>query len=103
MTRFDPLTHDGITQPIVEWALDYGIPPGLILKRLQRGMSVGPAITTPMRARPGDVLDELDFACRSTRRGVVDDLPDAAGTGGGSFAQERDQIEFSANPEKAAP
>ena len=26
MTRNDLLTFDGVTQPISEWALDYGIP-----------------------------------------------------------------------------
>jgi hypothetical protein len=58
MTRDDLLTYGGITQPITEWALDYGILPETILMRLNRGMTVAKAITKPMRARPGDKLPE---------------------------------------------
>lgn len=49
MTPATILEHDGIKQPIKEWALDYGITPGIIMARLERGMSVADAITTPMR------------------------------------------------------
>ncbi|WP_127595966.1 hypothetical protein [Nitratireductor alexandrii] len=58
MTRDDLLTMNGVTQPIAEWALDYGIPASLILTRLNRGMSTARAITKPMRAKPGDQLPE---------------------------------------------
>lgn len=50
------LTHDGITQPITEWALDYGIYPSVITDRLARGWSVERAITTPMIALPDQKL-----------------------------------------------
>lgn len=50
------LTHDGITQPITEWALDYGIYPNVIADRLARGWSVERAITTPMIVAPGQRL-----------------------------------------------
>ncbi len=42
------LSFGGIEQPIVEWALDYGITPGIIIARLERGMTVADAIVTPM-------------------------------------------------------
>lgn len=42
------LEHDGIKQPIIEWALDYGITPAIIIARLERGTSIAEAITTPM-------------------------------------------------------
>ena len=58
MTRDDLLTMDGVTQPIAEWALDYGIPASLIMDRLRYGMSTERAITKPMRAKPGDQLPE---------------------------------------------
>lgn len=44
----DLLTYDGTTQPVSEWALDYGIPAGQIIQRLQQGQSVEAAITTMM-------------------------------------------------------
>jgi hypothetical protein len=52
------LTYDNITQPIEEWALDYGIPAHLIRNRLRKGWSVERAITEPMRTTPGERLKE---------------------------------------------
>ena len=52
MTENDPLTFDGITQPISEWALDYGIPASLIIDRLAEGQSAETAITTMMPFEP---------------------------------------------------
>lgn len=46
------LTHEGITRPITEWALDYGIYPSVITDRLARGWTTGRAITTPMVVAP---------------------------------------------------
>jgi hypothetical protein len=48
MTPGTILKHEGRKQPIVEWALDYGITPAIIIGRLDRGMSIADAITTPM-------------------------------------------------------
>lgn len=53
------LTFEGITQPVEEWALDYGIPPRLIRDRLNHGWSVERAITTPMRVTPGARLKDV--------------------------------------------
>ncbi|KFL30649.1 hypothetical protein JP75_14345 [Devosia riboflavina] len=52
------LTHDGITQPINEWALDYGIYPDVIADRLERRWSVERAITTPMVVVPRQRLNK---------------------------------------------
>ncbi|MDZ7874359.1 MAG: hypothetical protein U5N27_15240 [Rhizobium sp.] len=49
MTPASILEHDGISQSITEWALDYGITPAIIIARLERGMSIADAITTPMK------------------------------------------------------
>lgn len=49
MTPETILEHDGIQQPIIEWALDYGITTGIIIGRLERGLSIADAITTPMK------------------------------------------------------
>lgn len=49
MTPSTILEHDGIKQPITEWALDYGITPAIIIGRLERGESITSAITTPMK------------------------------------------------------
>lgn len=49
MTPETILEHDGIQQPIMEWALDYGITPAIIIGRLERGMSIADAITLPMQ------------------------------------------------------
>lgn len=43
------LSLDGIEQPIVEWALDYGITPTIIIGRLERGTTIADAITMPMK------------------------------------------------------
>jgi hypothetical protein len=59
MTRDDLLTFDGVTQPIIEWALDYGIPSRLIIRRLGAGWAVQRAVETPMRTRPGARLVEV--------------------------------------------
>lgn len=48
MTPAAELEHENMKQPITEWALDYGITPGIIIARLERGMSVADAITSPM-------------------------------------------------------
>lgn len=56
MTCDDFLTFDDIEQPITEWALDYGVTPAVIIARLERGLSVEQAITTPMVTAPGQQL-----------------------------------------------
>lgn len=48
MTPASILAYDGIEQPIIEWALDYGITPEIIVARIERGMTVADAVTTPM-------------------------------------------------------
>ncbi|MET3925990.1 hypothetical protein [Devosia sp. 2618] len=68
------LTHDGITQPITEWALDYGIYPAVITDRLARGWTASRAITAPMVAAPRQRLDAqhmrgLTIAPRRVRAG----------------------------------
>jgi hypothetical protein len=49
MTPATIIEHDGIRQSITEWALDYGITPGIIIGRLGRGELVADAITMPMK------------------------------------------------------
>ncbi|WP_037317167.1 hypothetical protein [Ruegeria halocynthiae] len=57
------LTYQGSTQSITDWALDYGIPPATIIKRLKDGWPVGCAIGEPIAADPGDKLrDRLTIA-----------------------------------------
>lgn len=56
MTPATVLTYDGVTQPISEWALDYGILTAVIIARLERGLSVERAITKPMVTAPGQKL-----------------------------------------------
>lgn len=51
------ITMDGITQPIVEWALDYGIYPAVISDRLARGWTAERAITAPMMVAPHQRLN----------------------------------------------
>ncbi|MDE4173664.1 hypothetical protein PXK01_05830 [Phaeobacter sp. PT47_59] len=50
------ITFDGVTQSITDWALDYGITPDTITRRLRNGWPVAKAITTPVTAKPGDKL-----------------------------------------------
>lgn len=69
MTPATMITFDGITQPVTEWALDYGIAPAVIVARLERGLSVEQAITTPMVTARGQKLTgkHLDRYIRSQR------------------------------------
>lgn len=50
------LTVDNTTQPITEWAADFGIPVALIRSRLKRGWSEERAVTEPMIVRRGEEL-----------------------------------------------
>ena len=63
MTPATTLTYDGVSQSIVDWALDYGITPSIIIGRLERGETIDRAITTPMKLGTGRqrlVLPELE-------------------------------------------
>ncbi len=64
------LTFDGITQPIAEWALDYGIPADLIRDRLRKGWTVERAITAPMRVHKGQKLEAPKAPKAPARRGT---------------------------------
>ena len=50
------ITFDGLSQPLNDWALDYGIYPDVITDRLARGWSVERTITTPMAVAPSQRL-----------------------------------------------
>lgn len=52
------LTYQGATQSITDWALDYGIPPSTIIKRLNQGWPVGCAIGEPIQVQPGEKLND---------------------------------------------
>ena len=57
MTPATMITFEGHTKAITEWALDYGITPGIIIGRLERGDTITDAITTPMKVgHPGQRL-----------------------------------------------
>jgi hypothetical protein len=43
------LPHDGIVQPVIEGALDYGITPAIIVSRTEHGMSIAGAMSTRMK------------------------------------------------------
>lgn len=49
MTPATILEYNSVRQSITEWALDYGITPAIIIARLERSMTAGDAITTPMK------------------------------------------------------
>lgn len=69
------LLFEGVEQPIMEWALDYGITPGIIIGRLGRGMSISDAITTPMlTGHAGQRLPIYSWKqveCVNRRRGLA--------------------------------
>jgi hypothetical protein len=96
------LTFDGTTQSVTEWALDYGITPHTISRRLRKGWSVGRAITTPIPSKPGARLSGsyLDAATgehnpKHRNPGVVSDFGAFSGTGVGRNSQDRPNISFS--------
>ncbi len=63
------LVYQGVSQSILDWALDYGIPPSTIIKRLANGWSVGCAIVEPIQAKPGEKLTWHHLAPTPSRRG----------------------------------
>lgn len=70
MRPADEITFEGERKAITEWALDYGVTPGIIIARLERGDSVECAITTPMKVgHPGQQLPVFHGSQRThTRR-----------------------------------
>lgn len=66
-----------------------GVDGETIRKRLMRGWTLEQALTTP--------------TIKQRRAGVVSNFAALAGTGGGSVAQDRAEIEFSGNAESPAP
>lgn len=106
LAQENSITLDDITQPVVEWALDYGIYPSVILDRLARGWPVERAITTPMVTVPRQRLNSEHMpglpklghrsaAAKHRRPGVVADFPKRSRTGGGPTTQDFTEIEFS--------
>ncbi|MET3578212.1 hypothetical protein ABID19_001229 [Mesorhizobium robiniae] len=81
-------TINGVGKTYAEWAKHIGISIGTLHQRMSHGRTLAEAVA--MGGPRGN-------------RGVVDNFPRASGTGGGSVAQDRAQIEFSANPEKTSP
>ncbi|UXN61722.1 hypothetical protein [Phyllobacterium zundukense] len=51
------ITFDGTSQSVTEWALDFGITPEIIIARLQKGWDAEQAITRPMFAIKGQILN----------------------------------------------
>jgi hypothetical protein len=58
------IEHNGIAQPVEEWALDYGIPADLIIARLSAGWTKAAAIEAPMDAPPGYRLGDAQRRAR---------------------------------------
>ncbi|MER9702669.1 hypothetical protein NKJ10_00205 [Mesorhizobium sp. M0204] len=81
-------TVEGVSKTYGQWADHLGISYNAFLKRLKDsgGRTVAEAVAMGGLKRPD--------------RGVVANFASAPGTGGGSVAQDRAKIEFSANPEK---
>lgn len=111
MTPATSLTFDGIEQPVTEWALDYGILPAVILARLERGLSVEQAITTPMVVAPGQTLPDkcVQDHIRS-QRAAERELEatakiaehEARRAEWGTRRAEREALQLSKNDERAA-
>lgn len=72
MTPADIIAFEGESKPITEWALDYGITPGIIIARLERGDTVAHAITSPMKiGYPGQKLRTFHPAQRRNAKAPV--------------------------------
>ncbi|RWD50565.1 MAG: hypothetical protein EOS25_06435 [Mesorhizobium sp.] len=84
--------HDGKSLPLSEWSRLTGIKAETIRTRMSFGRSFAEAIDPNYKRKP-----------KTSTPGVVANLARGQGTGGGSVAQDRAEIEFSANPEKVLP
>lgn len=58
MTPTTLLTFENTTQSITDWALDYGIPPEVIINRIKKNWPICFAITEPIPTRPGKKLTD---------------------------------------------
>ncbi|MBB4067170.1 hypothetical protein [Gellertiella hungarica] len=81
------VTANGERKPLHEWAKQIGITVSGIHRRIRRGMTLEEAVTAPRARRKS--------SSRNRNRGVVSNLSDLHGTGGGSAAQEISEITFS--------
>lgn len=88
-TRGKLYAFAGQENTLVAWSGVCGIQIETLAGRIKAGWSIEQALITPTPTQ--------------RRRGVVSNFASASGTGGGSVAQERAEIEFSANPEKTSP
>ncbi len=89
------LTIDDTTQPLEEWARDYGIPCKLIRSRLRRGWSEERAVTEPMPVCRGqrlepDAMHDLPPALQTADAPAARFLPPVrGGVNGGDQVRER--------------
>lgn len=59
------LTIGGVTQPVTEWALDYGLPPELIELRLEAGWTPRRAVTAMVPFDPKRRRDHFSLLRRT--------------------------------------
>lgn len=81
------LTHNGQTGTVAQWAVIIGVKVMTINWRLRKGWPVE-AVLSPQLTRRGHRHD-------AQTPGVPSNLPQKSGTGGGTFAQEITDINFS--------
>lgn len=70
------ITHGGTTQPVEEWALDYGLDPFILSLRLEAGWPPADAIETPLDHAPGYRLPDYCDACLLPPDTGTSDRPD---------------------------
>ncbi|PVA06115.1 hypothetical protein [Thalassorhabdomicrobium marinisediminis] len=73
------LSHQGTTQTIAEWAEQIGLNKAALINRLESGWPVERALAEPLG---------------KSGRGVVRDFAAPLGTGGGTSAQDRQNLSF---------
>jgi len=81
---------DGKSLPLVEWSAMCGHSVPVLRWRMHHGMSFEQAVTTPKLKRCVKWEEQI----QPSAPGVVKNLPDLEGTGGGSTAQDIPQLEF---------
>ncbi|RWB08996.1 MAG: hypothetical protein EOQ39_03605 [Mesorhizobium sp.] len=91
-------TINGTSKTHAEWAAHIGISSDALHQRIHCGHTMAEAV-----ALGGKHQGRKARRPKTSTPGVVSNLPIGSGTGGGSVAQERAEIEFSANPEKQSP
>ena len=98
------LTHDGHTRTVAKWSRITGLSGAALHQRIRKGWSDAAILTTPLRAKapngqgktPPRTGRKAEAQGSAQAPGAPSDFRPSEGTGGGTTAQDRHELEFPA-------